>query len=227
MDKEHLLANLSRNKKDMLLEIIGTCFDECTIKQRNKIFGQFYNSILSWDEINENKLRSKIDKFKRDSFDGVYYAPFEINSKNFTHVPDETEKWFDNLGDLLLETKELANQNKPSEAIHCFQKLFQLIDDMAGGHEFIFADEYGTWMIPVRMSDITDCYISSAASVCNPKEFTEHLLPLFRRDSRESFSNHVMKHAKKYANNEQLKFLLEELKNQKIRVQQEINARWN
>ena len=220
MDKENLLTNLSKQKKDLLLKIIGVCFDECTTKQRRSIFDPFYETMSPPCKFNKEKLQAKFDKFKSDSYNGAYYAPFEINSKNYTHVPEETEKWFEDLGDLLLETKNLAKQNKYSEVTHYFQKLFQLIDDMeSGDHDFIFADEYGSWMIPVRMDDIVDCYISSAAIVCDPKEFTEHLIPLFLRDSRESFSNHVMNYTKKYAKNEQMKFLMDELKNKKIRVE--------
>lgn len=226
MEKKLLINYLSKQKKDLLLNIIAKAFDEFTTKQKVKIFHEAYKTItpsLKIEEVKQkskSKLPSKIHKFIKDSRDGAYYSPFKIDSKNWSHIPDETNKWFKRLGDLLLEAKDLTMQQNHLQAIKCFQKLFPLIDEMeSGDSDFIFADEYGSWMIPVNMTDIMLAYISSTAIICNPKEFAEHVIPLFIRDSRESFSNHVMKSTKAYANKEQLKFLLEELKNNKIKTQ--------
>jgi hypothetical protein len=42
--------------------------------------------------------------------DGYYYAPFDINSKNFSDIPEETDAWFDEVSDYLEDSSRLTDQ---------------------------------------------------------------------------------------------------------------------
>jgi hypothetical protein len=44
---------------------------------------------------------------------GAYYAPFRINSRNFSDIPEETDAWFAQLGDFLAQSTALAEQGVP------------------------------------------------------------------------------------------------------------------
>ena len=46
-----------------------------------------------------------------------------INSKNFSHIPDKTDEWFDRLGDLLKDACKLTRQGDHAGAVACFDRL--------------------------------------------------------------------------------------------------------
>ncbi|MGK7905694.1 MAG: hypothetical protein AB4040_00490 [Synechococcus sp.] len=54
--------------------------------------------------------------------------------------------------------------------------------------EIIFADEYGSWMIPGNEQEFLDAYISSLSEIKTPDEYTKIVIPLIKRDSYSSFS---------------------------------------
>ncbi len=100
-------------------------------------------------------MKSKISGAK--SMAGVYYAPFKINSKNWSHIPDETREWFDRLGDLLQASAQLTAQGNHLHAVACFGTLYTLIAAMEDGEEIVFGDEIGSWMIPGDEKQIDRC----------------------------------------------------------------------
>lgn len=67
---------------------------------------------------------------------GHYYAPFEINSKNFSHIPEETDAWFDEISDYLEDSSKLTDQGDHKMAVQCFKLLHELIDKMEDGLVF-------------------------------------------------------------------------------------------
>ena len=94
MDEEALFKVLKRQTKATLLELLHSAYYETNTQQRRYIFGELMkkskpSKVIAKDVIKES------EKFYEDSLAGLYYAPFEINSKNFTHIPEETEEWFE------------------------------------------------------------------------------------------------------------------------------------
>ena len=69
-------------------------------------------------------------RLERDSRAGTYYHSFMINSKNFNHIPDKTDEWFDRLGELLTEISKLTRQGDHATAVACFDRLYALIKTM-------------------------------------------------------------------------------------------------
>jgi len=186
-------------------------------EQRRSVFGKFYNQIEP-GRINGKKLLQKIQKFEKDSFAGEYYAPFEINSKNFSEIPQETEMWFEELNELLSSSTQLSKQGDHAVAIECFSILYDLISDMDSGEEIVFADEYGSWMIPGDEKEYIRAYITSLAKMKSPEDFSDLVIPLIRRDSYESFVNKVYNFAIKVATDEQKSYLNKAIKSKKIKT---------
>ena len=158
------------------------------------------------------------EQFYKDSLAGVYYAPFNINSKNFSYVPEETEEWFEKIGDLLKSSTQLTKQKEHTSAVESFKILYELIAKMEYGEEIIFADEYGSWMISGNEQEFLDAYILSLAELKTPEEYTEIVIPLIERDSYSSFCNKVHSLALKHSNKDQEKSLMEAIKEQNIKI---------
>ena len=214
MDKERVFNALKKQTKPVLLKILESAYDELSTRQRRWIFGEFVQKPSSTPD--GKKTLKEIKAFERDTLNGVYYAPFDINSKNFMHIPEETEEWFDRLGDLLKESARLTEKGNHEQAVECFHILYKLIDTMEDGEEIVFADELGSWMIPCEEKEILAAYIASLAATKSPGEFTEAVLPLIRRDSIESFANRVYTSTNRVASKEQKSHLRAELKRQNI-----------
>lgn len=112
---------------------------------------------------------------------------------------------------------------RPSEdikhgRIYCIAIAFLLIDRMNRGDEIIFADEYGTWMIPSDEKVFIRAYLRSLSAVSTPEEFVEAAMPLLERDSHESSHNKVYETAIQASGKEQKKALESAVRSLKART---------
>jgi hypothetical protein len=217
MDEDALFKLLKRQTKATLLDLLCVAYQETSSQQKRHIFGDLIkeskpSKVLKQDIVKESQI------FYKDSLAKVYYAPFDINSKNFSHVPEETEEWFEKLGDLLQFSAQLAKQKEHAAAVESFKILYELIEKMEYGDEIIFADEYGSWMISGNEKDFLDAYISSLAAVETAEEYTKIVIPLIKRDSVSSFCDEVYSIAVKHSNKEQEKSLAAAIEEQNIRT---------
>ena len=162
------------------------------------------------------KLLRAIRVFERESLAGIHYAPFNLNSKNYRHIPKETETWFDRLATLLQASAELTKQGEHVQAVTCFKILYGLIDAMEDGQEIVFAEELGSWMIPGDEKKFIGAYLKSLSVVATPEEFAAVAIPLIRRDSHSSFVNQVHRSAWRVASQAQRILLQNELERRKI-----------
>lgn len=218
MDEEALFKILKRQTKATLLELLHSAYYKTNTQQRRYIFGELMKKSKPSKIIAKGVIKES-ENFYEDSLAGLYYAPFNINSKNFSHIPEETEEWFEKLGDLLKSSTQLTKQSEHSSAIKSFQILYELIDKMEDGAEIIFAEEYGSWMIPGDEKEFLDSYIASLSKVKTSQEYTQIVIPLIKRDSYSSFCNKVYSLAVKHSNKEQGKYLKDEIKKQNIKVE--------
>lgn len=122
------------------------------------------------------------------------------------------------MADLLKDSSKLSKQGKHTIACKCFELLYKLIFALDSGDEIIFADEAGSWMIPVNEKNIIADYLFSLAYITRkfPEKFTKKVIPLERQDS-SSFDK-VYKSEMSAANKEQKKHLVAEIKTQKIHI---------
>ncbi|MGK7905708.1 MAG: hypothetical protein AB4040_00560 [Synechococcus sp.] len=217
MDEDALFKILKRQTKATLLDLLHSAYYETNTQQRRHIFGDLMKESKPSKTVAKSIIKES-KNFYKDSLAGVYYAPFDINSKNFSHIPEETEEWFEKLGNLLLESSQLTNQKEHKSAVESFKILYELIAKMEYGEEIIFADEFGSWMIPGNEQEFLEAYISSLAEIKTPDEYTKIVIPLIKRDSYASFCNKVYLLAIKYSNKEQEKSLMEAIKEQNIKI---------
>jgi hypothetical protein len=200
MDEDALFKLLKRQTKATLLKLLYSTYYEANAEQKQNIFGDLIKKSKPSKTIDQNIIKES-EEFYKESLEGFYYAPFNINSKNFSHIPEKTEQWFDKLGDLLKFSTQLAKQKEHRSAVASFKILYELIDKMESGEDIVFADEYGSWMIPG-----------------NEEEYTKIVIPLIERDSYSSFCNKVYSLAIKYSKKEQEKSLMEAIQAQNIRI---------
>ena len=217
MDEDALFKALKRQTKATLLEFLSLAYYEMTTQQRRHIFGALVEASKPARAVARDSKKES-EQFYEDSIAGIYYAPFNINSKNFSHIPEETEEWFEKLSDLLQVSTQLTKQKDHKSAVESFEILYELIEKMECGEEIIFADEYGSWMIPGNEQDFLNAYISSLAEVKTPEEYTKVVIPLLKRDSNTSYCNQVYSLAVKHSNKEQENTLKVAIKEQKIKI---------
>jgi hypothetical protein len=220
-NRSQLFDILKRQKKSILLDLLERSYDEMEPKQQRAIFGALTKQPPT-AKVKTAALLEEVEQFRRDSLVGKYYQSFMINSKNWAHIPDKTDEWFDRLGDLLKDTSKLTVQGDHVEAVACFDCLFALIEVMeSGDKEIVFAEELGSWMIPVREEVWVADYLISLAATTTPDEFAAKAIPLIRRDSYQSFAAHTYKSALKAANKDQASRFKAEINRLQIRTSPE------
>ena len=84
--------------------------------------------------------------------------------------------------------------------------------------EIVFADEYGTWMIPIDERKVIPEYLAALSSTTTPEAYAAAALPLIRRDSFESFTNKTYAAALRAADKSQKVHLKAEVKRLQIRT---------
>jgi hypothetical protein len=218
MKKEQLFQYLSSQDTSTLLKLLDSAYDQMSREQRRDVFGKIVLEVLP-EPVNGDDLLGQIEDFFRESLSGFYYAPFNINSKNFMNLPEETEQWFEQLGDFLKASMQLTSQSNHLQATICFRELYSLIDKLESGDEIVFGDEIGSWMIPGDEKQYLAAYLTSLAAVSLPEEFTKVTIPLLQRDSGHSLAGQVYTSAQNVANDEQRAYLAAEVKRLKIRTE--------
>jgi hypothetical protein len=90
MNKKCLFVFLKKQDPSTLLDLLEAAFETMTTNQRRDVFGKLKFDDRATDADQKNLL-GDIKKFYDDSLKGVYYAPFDVNSKNYMNIPEETE----------------------------------------------------------------------------------------------------------------------------------------
>lgn len=107
VNEEIIFKSIGKLKKAELVKYLKSSFYEMDDRQRRDVFLELQNSVLN-KNIKPKELYSKILEFHKRSVAGEYYAPFDINSKNFMHIPNETDEWFSELSYFLDEASKLG-----------------------------------------------------------------------------------------------------------------------
>jgi len=217
MDKAQLFQFLSTQDASFLLNLLSTAYDQMNRDQRRWVFGKLVEKSPP-APVDGEVLLDEVEEFRRQSLAKVYYKPFKINSKNWMHVPEKTEEWFDRLGDLLKATRQLTVRGDHLHAVACFSILYELIGALERGEEIVFGDEIGSWMIPGDEKQYVAAYMTSLAATATPEEFTAAALPLIRRDSWQSFTTQAYPSAIRPANEAQKAYLEAEIQRQNVRT---------
>jgi hypothetical protein len=161
MNKERCFKVISALKKSEILDLLRAAYDVMKTPQRDEIFYKIQQQSEGLS-VNPKAALKTAKKFMKDSLDDVYYAPFNVNSKNFMDVPEETDAWFSKLHDVLASAAKLTEQEDYHVAIEVFKIAYELIDMIESGAEIVFADELGMWMcgFSEKPYELSDAHIS-------------------------------------------------------------------
>ncbi len=144
--KEIIFKHFAECDKETLITYLDSVWEELSEKKQRNTFGDLYKELTKSD-LDAEEFFQEVESFHSLSLAGHYYAPFNINSKNFMHIPDETDQWFGEISDLLDNACELVDRGEKEAVLPAFKLLMDLVKRMENGEEIIFADEYGPWMI--------------------------------------------------------------------------------
>ncbi len=216
VDEETVFAFLKKQKKDVLLDHLETAFEIMDAKQRRAVFGDIARP--SPKNVDGDELLEEITQFRNNSLARKYYAPFNVNSKNYMNIPEETDDWCDQFARFVAKASKLTVAGNHEQAVRCFDLLYELIEAVDWGKEIIFAEEAGSWMIPTDEKVWLTSYLTSLAATATPEQFATAATPMIDRDSGHSFAGKVYASAMKLANAEQKALLRAELQRRKIRV---------
>jgi hypothetical protein len=220
MDKEQFAGALKRMKKAELIGLLGSVFDQLGHDQREAMFGHLAPEPEP-DEVDRDSLLVDIEAFRERSLKRAYYALFNMNSKNFRHVPRQTREWCDEMAGYLEDASRLTRRGDHEGAVACFDLLLDLLEQLDSGREIVFAEEMGSWMIPADEKVWIADYLTSLAETETPGGFAAKVAPLIKRDSRHSFAAGAYESAVRLASREQARQLDAELERLRIRT-----SRW-
>ena len=174
---------LAKATKAELVDMVVAASGMLTSRQARDVLGDYHPDAAKLRGPSGVKaLVERVRRFHRDSLAGHYYAPFDMNSKNFSHVPEETEDWADEAGELIKATCEAAKAGNHDEAAECFRLLYDVLEAVDCGKDVIFAEESGTWMVHMEESQVVRAYLKSLAKVASEEDFTKEVTRRAKRD---------------------------------------------
>jgi hypothetical protein len=168
MDKQTIFAFLKSARRPVLLKYLESAYRSMNDRQRRTVFAGAVLKPKKAPRIDAARLLRDVRHFHSDSIAGVYYAPFMINSKNFRDRPAETEDWCDRFGRFARKAIALTAAGQHKEAAECHRLLHDLWKRLDDGEEIIFADEAGSWMIPVAEKEWRAAHRTSREAVSKP-----------------------------------------------------------
>jgi hypothetical protein len=120
VNEQEVFAYLQKQKKAVLLDYLHDAFRQMTAEQRRNVFADAVRKPPK-AKIDADELREEIEQFRHDSLARYYYAPFNVNSKNFMHIPEETHEWCDLFARFVAEACLLtANRQRIISSPRCF-----------------------------------------------------------------------------------------------------------
>ncbi|MFC1585120.1 hypothetical protein ACFL5V_06215 [Fibrobacterota bacterium] len=200
MEKKKVLSVLRKESKNNLIQIIDEVYGLLSEPDIFKIFTPYYEKSFSKKSF-VGRTVGDIEQFYKDSYAGEYYAPFDVNSKNFMHIPEETELWFDLLRDYLDKTVKLFEMEEYKLAADCFSKLFNVYNDM--DRDIVFADELGGHLLHAEHKQIIPKFIRALAKTKDPQDYAKEILLLMRLDEYDYNMKKVYNFAKRIGSKEQ------------------------
>jgi hypothetical protein len=217
VDERKVFAYLQKQKKAVLLDYLQAAFVEMTDNQRRAVFADTVPPPKK-APVDGERLRQEIDQFRRDSLARKYYAPFNMNSKNWRDIPEKTRQWCDLFAGFVADASTLTARGDHEQAVACFAVLYELLDAMESGDEIIFAEEVGCWLIHTDEKAWLRAYLTSLATTATPEAFTAAVIPMLERDCLHSFASGVHALAQDVANQLQMAHLEAELQRRQIRT---------
>jgi len=209
MEKNKVFHVLKSEEKKTLINLLYEVYDLLSATDAFRIFSQYYEKSIPKKSF-ITKTLSDINKFYDESYSGKYYAPFDMNSKNYSNIPEETELWFELLADYLMKSVKLNEMAEHGIAVQCFKKLYKLYDDM--DEEIVFAHELDGCMLQASHKDIMPKYIESLALMSDSTDYAKEIVFLMELDEYDYNMKKVYNKAKLMGNKKQKEDLIKLVK---------------
>lgn len=146
---------------------------------------QLLKGILPLDSLQDGELTTQailedVEAFRDDSLAGLYYEAFNVNSRNFMEMSQETTNWIDHFERLINRCITQCRDGEYVQTQKAFKILFNLLDEIDTGSDTIifFADEAGSWQVGVEWEEVLPCYFTALANVAKPKHFAQDVIHL-------------------------------------------------
>jgi hypothetical protein len=85
VNEKHLFKLVKQQPSSALLDLLAYAYREMSVQQRHAVFGARVRDAPP-SSVNGPALLKRIKRFYGESVAGKYYAPFALNSQNFTHM---------------------------------------------------------------------------------------------------------------------------------------------
>ena len=217
MNQDSVFQILAKKSVEQLLELLELAWQQMNTAQKEEVFGGAICEAQHAFPASVEETQEAVKEFHKDSLAGNYYAPFEINSKNFMDIPEETNIWFAKLGELFIECSKLTDQQEYNTAVECFTLLYELTDAVDSGDEIIFGDEIGMWMFGDQKPYFA-AYFKALAAISTPDDFSELVMPLISDDGRHGLVNEIYASVQNAATEEQMVLVDQLVKDKGIRI---------
>ena len=217
MNKANLFEILKSKPQAELIELLENAWESMSTNQRSAVFSELMTDEQHKFSASPEETLRAVKTFQKSSLDGDYYAPFDINSKNYMDIPEETDAWFAKLDELFIECTKLIRQESYQIALECFDILYELFDGIADD-EIIFADELGSWMFTGDEKTYYTAYLQAATKVCSDEDFVEKAMSALYEDRSRSCSLKLYSVIKSMATPEQMSMIDKEVKDRDLKV---------
>jgi hypothetical protein len=124
------------------------------------------------------QLTARVRAFCDASRRGEYYEDFPVNSKNYMENSGGTDRFIVDCDRLLSLCVKHSTEGHHNEAAAAFELIFGVlrhIDECLDDVVF-FADEGGSWQIPVDWRTVFPAWFESLAAIADPDEFAAKIV---------------------------------------------------
>jgi hypothetical protein len=211
IDLDQLRGALGRMKRGQLLIIANRAVEIVPPSKLDALLGDLLSPSRFAQTAEGSPARSLLNEvrdFHSASIAGKYYDSFDVDSKNFMQKSEGTEAFiadFDRLMGRCIRASAKGPRNATREAFALLIEILRRIDDSPDDVVF-FADEAGSWQVPVDWRSAVPAYFRCLADDLPPEEFAREV-----DRTVTDFVDHERPHhlgaARRVANTEQKKAL--------------------
>ena len=118
-------------------------------------------------------LLKNVRRFRDRSLAGAYFESFNVNSRNFMDKSRGTDTWIAEFLRLMTRCASTAATKEPLLVRTAFEMLFNLLLEVDECRDDIifFADEGGSWQVPVMWGEVLPAWFRTLAPTASPADY--------------------------------------------------------
>jgi hypothetical protein len=166
VDREKLRDALRQMRRGYLLKVAERAIDLVSSETLEALVGDFMQvPRLAEGQPGEASLPDEVNEFSEESLRGDYFDSFDVNSKNCMDLSQGTDAFIAEFDRLIRRCLGTAAGGSFTTAREAFERLFALLRRIDEDPDSIvfFADEAGSWQIPVDWRAVLPVYFRCLA----------------------------------------------------------------